>query len=90
VEASIDEATDWLRNFGLLDSDMSPEAIRRRHLALSGGEFGEDVTPEQRRRFLQALLPSENSIAAFQDDIGCLKDPRYEYKLDIANLTPIQ
>ena len=89
-EAPLDEARTWLHQLHLLNPGMAPAAQLRRHLALSGGEFGEDVTPAQRSSFLTALLPVEDHIAAYQDDIGCLTDPAYHYKLDIQHLTPIQ
>ena len=44
---------------------MAPTAQLYHHLALSGGEFGEDVTPAQRSSFLAALLPVEDHIAAY-------------------------
>lgn len=84
------EAQAWLSKFGLLDLAAPASTQLRRHLALSGGEFGENVTPSQRQSFLQALLPIEDHIAAHQDDIGCLHNPAYHYKLDISHLTPIQ
>ena len=89
-KAPLKEARTWLHQLHLLDPDMAPAAQLRRHLALSGGEFGEDVTLAQRSSFLTALLPVEDHIAAYQDDIGCLTDPAYHYKLDIQHLTPIQ
>ena len=90
TEAPLAEACAWLTKLDLMDPALPASAQLRHHLALSGGKFGADVTPAQRSSFLATLLPVESHIAAYQDDIGCLTNPAYHYKLDISHLTPIQ
>lgn len=39
---------------------------------------------------MQTLLPYEKNLAATQFCIGAVKDPKYHYKLELSNLTPIK
>ena len=52
-EATLQEALDWLRLNDLVpEADLPPAAIKRRFQALSGGRYGPQLSPAQRKRLL--------------------------------------
>jgi len=68
---------------------LTEEQTMRRYAALSKCAFGDGLSEEARREFLQGILPYEHRLAAAQTDIGCVDDPRYLYRLALTNTTPI-
>lgn len=58
-------------------------------MAFSKCNFSEVVGKESRRRFMQGLLSQESYLAARQTDIGYVRDPKFHYKLELTNQTPI-
>lgn len=84
------EARAWLAASGLLEEDEDDDLVLRRYKALSKCKFGEGVSEDTKRRFLQRLIPCEFRLAAKQTDIGEVQDPRYLYRLRLNNATPVR
>ena len=59
-------------------------------MVFSRCNFGEDVPKQSRWDFLRSLIPHETFLAAKQTDIGCVKDPKYHYRLDLKDERLIQ
>ena len=62
----------------------------RHYVVLLHCNFGDDVPEQSRWDFLRSLIPHKAFLAAKQTDIGYVKDPRYHYRLDHKDETPIQ
>ena len=86
-------ASEWLCEWGLMPEAGGPalmeEQTLRRYVALSKCAFGDGLSEEARKEFLQGILPYEHRLEAAQTNIGCVDDPRYLYRLALTNTTPI-
>ena len=83
------EAELWLRDRGLLTGREDEGTITHQFSALSKCKFGTAVSEEAKVGFLWRLVPCWCNLAAKQNNIGNVKDPKYHYRLRLNNLSPI-
>ena len=48
------------------------------------------MSTEKQHRFLQRLAPLSHMLAVEQTDLGLITDPRFVYKLELEDYTPIR
>lgn len=57
---------------------------------MSSIKFGTKVSEKLKLDFMAKLLPMEHMLASSQSDIGCISNPKYEYSLELKDLTPFE
>ena len=61
----------------MLNEDLDPFSLERRHTVFSSIDIGEDCPPQARLDFMKSLLPVEKNMAATQFCIGLVDDERF-------------
>ena len=57
---------------------------------MSSIKFGNKVSHQVKLQFMHKLCPMEHMLAASQSDIGCITNPKYEYRLELNDVTPFE